>query len=172
MRWLWPRWPLCFPPPGRRNGTNFIDYLPYVYRAAAYTGLGDFNKAEADIRQSHQYNQLRNAKRDKDAGGILSGVMDDLETNRLYLAAEAEMNKNDYEKAIAGYDAVLQRDPGHRGATRQRKRAQAELDKAAVAEASAEQAGRIGQDHARNPRHRQRLARTRKLLRTRRSSPR
>ncbi len=90
-------------------GMNFVDYVPYAYRGTVHAHLGNFEGARSDLATSKRYGAVGQATRDRGAKAVLSGLETEVETLRLYTAAVALLNQNDFQGAVDGLREVQRR---------------------------------------------------------------
>lgn len=117
----------------RTYGVTFVDYFPYLYRAVAYYNTGKYDLAERDLQKSEQFGEVKEARDDTGAAGLLDRYKK-LLGNRPQIAekfneAIGYYNKKEYQKAIDGFGAVLQLDPNHIEAKQYLAKAKEEANK-------------------------------------------
>lgn len=138
-------------------GLRFIDYFPYLYRGIAYYHLGNYDRAEEDLKKSESFGEAKKVAKDKDAYKKLQEYLD-LIGQRRQIVQEKKIiettfdeavsfyNQKDYAKAKEKFNAVLKLDPNHAEAKRYIKAADDEAANLAALSAEREKQERVNSE--------------------------
>ena len=138
-------------------GLRFIDYFPYLYRGIAYFHLGNYDRAEVDLKKSESFGEVMKASKDKDAYKKLQEYLN-LMKQRQQIVQEKKLiettfnealsfyNQKNYEKAKEKFNAVLKLDSNYAEAKRYIKEIEDEIANLATLNAEREKQERVNRE--------------------------